>query len=235
MDFAIAIKVPRVCNEFNRCKFGPIMQKTSNWNAQIYAFQKEKNGNKKTDLLDEKKPKTEESEMELGEKKVEMEEKHTEPIITSETKEKDILTEKKNEEVINLIGKNLDEMGPRFPDMSQPYHLEMNRKFHQIADINQIELFEGVYVAVPGPNLETRAEYRFLRGIGADVVGMSTVPEVIVANQIGLPCAAISVVTDECDPDYLEVANIKDILANAAKAEIKLNQLFEGFIREYEI
>jgi len=134
-----------------------------------------------------------------------------------------------------LIGKNLDEMGPRFPDMSQPYNWEMNRKFHQIADNNQIELFEGVYVAVPGPNLETRAEYRFLRGIGADVVGMSTVPEVIVANQIGLPCAAISVVTDECDPDNLEVVNIKDILANAAKAEIKLNQLFEGFVREFAV
>ena len=133
-----------------------------------------------------------------------------------------------------LVGKNYDEMGARFPDMSRPYSMEINQKFHQIAKSKQIELFEGIYVAVAGPNLETRAEYRFLRGIGADVVGMSTVPEVIVANQIGLPCAAISVITDECDPDHLEVANIKDILTNASKAEAKLNLLFKELIRQYK-
>lgn len=134
-----------------------------------------------------------------------------------------------------LVGKNYDDMGPRFPDMSQPYSYKINRLFHQIAKKLQIELFEGVYVAVAGPNLETRAEYRFLRAIGADVVGMSTVPEVIVANQIGLPCAAVSVITDECDPDHLEVVNIKDIIANAAKAEVWLIQLFKGLIKRYEV
>ncbi len=133
-----------------------------------------------------------------------------------------------------LVGKNYDEMGPRFPDMSQPYSAEINHLFHQIAKTEQIELFEGVYVAVSGPNLETRAEYRFLRGIGADVVGMSTVPEVIVANHIGLPCSAISVITDECDPDHLEIANIKDILAHAAKAEVKLIKLFKKLIEQYK-
>ncbi len=132
-----------------------------------------------------------------------------------------------------LVGKNYDEMGPRFPDMSQPYSLEMNKVFHQVAKERNIELFEGIYVAVAGPNLETRAEYRFLRGIGADVVGMSTVPEVIVANQVGLPCAAISVITDECDPDHLEAANIEDILKHAATAEVHLINLLKGFIEKY--
>lgn len=134
-----------------------------------------------------------------------------------------------------LIGKNHDEMGPRFPDMSQPYHQKTNKLFHAIAEENNIQLNEGVYVAVSGPNLETRAEYRFLRTIGADVVGMSTVPEVIVANQIGLKCAAISVITDECDPDNLKPANINDILSNAAKAEVNLIELFKGLIKRVEL
>ena len=134
-----------------------------------------------------------------------------------------------------LVGKNYDELGPRFPDMSQPYSFKIKKLFHQIAKEKEIELFEGVYVAVAGPNLETRAEYRFLRAIGADVVGMSTVPEVIVANQIGLPCAAISVITDECDPDQLEVANINKILENAAKAEVNLIMLFKELIKRYQI
>ena len=129
-----------------------------------------------------------------------------------------------------LAGKNYDEMGPRFPDMSQPYNHEINKLLHEIADEKNILLNEGIYVAVSGPNLETRAEYRFLRRIGADVVGMSTVPEVIVANQMGLKCAAISVITDECDPDNLKVANINEILANAARAELKLIELFKGLI-----
>ncbi len=134
-----------------------------------------------------------------------------------------------------LIGKNYDEMGPRFPDMSQPYNREINKLFHTIAEEKEISLAEGVYVAVSGPNLETRAEYRFLRTIGADVVGMSTVPEVIVANQIGLKCAAISVITDECDPDNLKPANINDILSNAAKAEVDLIELFKGLINRVEV
>jgi len=96
-----------------------------------------------------------------------------------------------------LIGKNLDEFGPRFPDMSKAYSPKMNEKFRELAKKLDIQLHEGVYVAVSGPCLETPAEYRFLRTIGADVVGMSTVPEVIVANHMGLPCAAISVLTDE--------------------------------------
>lgn len=134
-----------------------------------------------------------------------------------------------------LIGKNYDEMGPRFPDMSQPYNQEINKLFHTIAAEKSIELNEGVYVAVSGPNLETRAEYRFLRIIGADVVGMSTVPEVIVANQIGLKCAAVSVITDECDPDNLKPANINDILSNAAKAEVELIELFKGLVKNVEL
>jgi len=131
-----------------------------------------------------------------------------------------------------LIGSNHNDLGPRFPDMSQPYSQILNDKFEKIAlDLN-ITLNKGVYVAVTGPNLETRAEYRFLRGIGADVVGMSTVPEVIVANHAGLPCTAISVLTDECDPDNLKPINIKDILDTAAKAEIDLIKLFSNVIKE---
>jgi purine-nucleoside phosphorylase len=94
-----------------------------------------------------------------------------------------------------------------------------------------ITLHKGVYAVVAGPNLETRAEYRYLGMIGADVVGMSTVPEVIVANHMGLPCAAVSVVTDLCDPDNLVPARLEDILETAAKAEIQLIRLFKNVIR----
>jgi purine-nucleoside phosphorylase len=94
-----------------------------------------------------------------------------------------------------------------------------------------IKLHKGVYAVVAGPNLETRAEYRYLGIIGADVVGMSTAPEVIVANHMGLPCAAVSVVTDLCDPDNLAPANLADILETAGKAEIKLIRLFNEVIR----
>lgn len=134
-----------------------------------------------------------------------------------------------------LIGKNYDEMGDRFPDMSQPYNREINQLLHGVADEKRILLNEGVYVAVSGPNMETRAEYRFFRTIGADVVGMSTVPEVIVANQIGLKCAAISVITDECDPDNLKVADINEIIANAAKAEENLVELIKGLLRRVKL
>ena len=124
-----------------------------------------------------------------------------------------------------LTGANVDEWGPRFPDMSEPYDRALRDAAEAAALERGIRLQQGVYVAVVGPNLETRAEYRFLRGIGADVVGMSTVPEVIVARHMGLRCLAIAVVTDECFPDALEPVSIEDVLAAAGEAEPKLTQL----------
>jgi purine-nucleoside phosphorylase len=132
-----------------------------------------------------------------------------------------------------LRGKNLDDMGPRFPDMSCPYSPLLNNKMIDIARRENITLHKGTYVAVMGPNLETRAEYRMFRNY-ADAVGMSTVPEVIVANHMGLPCAAVSVLTDECDPDNLVPAKIEDIIAIAGKAETKLIRLFTILINEIE-
>lgn len=134
-----------------------------------------------------------------------------------------------------LRGKNEDTLGPRFPDMSRPYAPALNNLLTQIAEEKKITLRAGVYVSVMGPNLETRAEYRFLRNIGADAVGMSTVPEVIVANHMGLPCCAISVLTDDCDPDHLEPANITDILRIAAQAETKLTTLYVALIERLEL
>jgi purine-nucleoside phosphorylase len=131
-----------------------------------------------------------------------------------------------------LRGKNLDKFGPRFPDMSRPYSPKLNEKLLKIAKEKKIKLNVGVYVGVMGPNLETRAEYRFLRTIGADAVGMSTVPEVIVANHMGLPCCAISVLTDDCDPDNLKPANIKEIVKVAGKAEKKLTELYVSLIKK---
>jgi purine-nucleoside phosphorylase len=131
-----------------------------------------------------------------------------------------------------LIGINHNNLGPRFTDMSCPYSEFLNGKLVRIAEESGIILHKGVYVAVHGPNLETRAEYRFLRNTGADVVGMSTVPEVIVANHSGLPCAAVSVITDECDPDHLQPININDILSTAAIAEKDIIRLFSALIRE---
>jgi purine-nucleoside phosphorylase len=131
-----------------------------------------------------------------------------------------------------LIGPNIEEMGPRFPDMSQAYSREINRKILSIAEKNGITLHKGVYVAVTGPNLETPAEYRFLRKIGADVVGMSTIPEVIVANHMKLPVAAISVVTDECDPDHLDPVDIDKILYYASQAEKGLVKIFSDLVEE---
>jgi purine-nucleoside phosphorylase len=129
-----------------------------------------------------------------------------------------------------LIGPNYDEMGPRFPDMSEPYSKEINDKILQVADEQGINVHQGVYVAVTGPCLETRAEYRYLRTIGADIVGMSTTPEVIVANHVGLPVAAITVITDECDPDNLHPVVIGDILKFAAIAEDKLISIMKGLL-----
>lgn len=130
-----------------------------------------------------------------------------------------------------LIGKNLDAFGPRFPDMSQPYSDKLNTMLATIANEKGITLRKGVYVAVTGPNLETRAEYRFLKIIGADAVGMSTIPEVIVANHMSLPCAAISVLTDECDPDNLKPVDISEIIAIAGKAELSLTEIFTELIK----
>lgn len=131
-----------------------------------------------------------------------------------------------------LIGKNDEQLGSRFPDMSAPYDKKLNKLIKEVATANKVDLKEGVYVAVSGPNLETRAEYRFLKTIGADVVGMSTVPEVIVANHMGLPCAAISVLTDECDPDNLHPVDIADIIAVAMKAEEKLIIIIKELMNE---
>ena len=124
-----------------------------------------------------------------------------------------------------LIGKNYDELGDRFPDMSCPYDAHLNSILQQASSHAQVTLKKGVYASVNGPNLETRAEYRYLKIIGADLVGMSTVPEVIAANHMRLPCAAISVVTDVCDPDNLQPVNIQEIIAVAGKAEERLSKL----------
>jgi len=130
-----------------------------------------------------------------------------------------------------LKGKNFEEFGPRFPDMSRPYSQYLNEKLEAIAARQRITLHKGIYIAVTGPNLETRAEYRMFRNF-ADAVGMSTVPEVIVANHMGLPCAAISVITDECDPDNLQPAYLADIIKTAGIAEKDLIRLFVELVAE---
>jgi purine-nucleoside phosphorylase len=138
---------------------------------------------------------------------------------------------------INLLPENPlrgirhEGLGSPFPDMSEPYSGFLNNKLLHIAKENNIKLHLGVYAAVSGPNLETRAEYRYLRGIGADVVGMSTVPEVVVANHASLPCCAISVLTDTCDPENLKPVSIEEIIAVAAKAETPLTKIFVELIK----
>ena len=124
-----------------------------------------------------------------------------------------------------LTGSHDAALGPRFADMSEPYSAQLNGLLQQTAREAGIALKKGVYAAVNGPSLETKAEYRYLKIIGADMVGMSTVPEVIAAAQMGLPCAAISVITDECDPDHLQPVNIADIIEVAGKADEKLSKL----------
>lgn len=131
-----------------------------------------------------------------------------------------------------LFGPNDEQLGPRFPDMSRPYDVFLNELLRRAAAQLGIPLHPGVYVAVNGPNLETRAEYRFLRQIGADAVGMSTVPEVIAANHMSLPVAAVSVITDECDPDHLQPVNIEEIIAIAGAAEPKLTALFKKVVEQ---
>lgn len=130
-----------------------------------------------------------------------------------------------------LRGHNIDEFGPRFPDMSQPYDKDLISRAVAIAKANDYRAHVGVYVAVNGPNLETRAEYRMLRTLGADVVGMSTVPEVIAAAHMGLKTCAMSVVTDLCDPEHLEPANVQDIIATAMTAEPRLTHILSEVIK----
>jgi purine-nucleoside phosphorylase len=129
-----------------------------------------------------------------------------------------------------LIGPNDNRLGPRFPDMSMPYDAGLRALAREVALEHRIELREGVYVAVTGPNLETRAEYRFLRAIGADVVGMSTVPEVTVAVHGGMRVLGFSIITDACLPDALEPATVEQIIAVANKAEPKLTELVRGVV-----
>ncbi len=129
-----------------------------------------------------------------------------------------------------LIGKNEDELGPRFPDMSEPYSNELIDLAEKVALENNVKLHKGVYVAVPGPNLETKAEYRFLRQIGADVVGMSTVPENIVANHMGIQVLGISIITDECFPEALKPVDVKEIIQTAMTAEPKMTLIMKEVI-----
>jgi len=138
---------------------------------------------------------------------------------------------------INLQGnsplafKGVEHLGERFTDMSAPYDLEINSKFEQIAKEHNITLHKGVYASVIGPQLETRAEYKMLKIIGADAVGMSTVPEIIVANHLKIKAAAVSVLTDECDPNQLKPIDINEILAMAGKAEPNMITLFKELIK----
>lgn len=129
-----------------------------------------------------------------------------------------------------LMGPNDDELGVRFPDMSQPYTPSLVSLAESVALEEGIKMHQGVYVAVSGPNLETRAEYRFLGNIGGDVVGMSTVPEVIAAVHMGMNVLGISVITDECFPDALEPVKMADILAAADIAEPKMTRVFTGVL-----
>ncbi len=141
---------------------------------------------------------------------------------------------------INLLGgsplafKGVEKIGERFVDMSAPYDSEMNEKIEKIAKNQSIKLQKGVYASVMGPQLETRAEYRYLNIIGADAVGMSTIPEVIVANHLKLPVAAVSVLTDECDPDNLQPTNIEEIITIAGEAEPDMITLFRELIKDLE-
>ncbi|WP_395054023.1 purine-nucleoside phosphorylase [Flavobacterium sp.] len=142
------------------------------------------------------------------------------------------------EDHINLQGSSplafatVSDFGERFTDMSEPYNLNLRNQAISIAEKNNIILHKGVYTAVVGPQLETKAEYRMLKIIGTDAVGMSTVPEVIVANHLQLPVLAISVLTDECNPNDLKPVNIAEIIALAGQAEPKMIALFKELIKE---
>jgi purine-nucleoside phosphorylase len=134
-----------------------------------------------------------------------------------------------------LIGPNDERLGIRFPDMCHPYDEELLALAQRVALEEKIVCHKGVFVAVSGPNLETRAEYRFLRGIGADVVGMSTVPEVIVGVHANLRILGLSVITDQCLPDALEPAILEEIIAVANAAEKKLRVLVRRVAGELSI
>jgi purine-nucleoside phosphorylase len=129
-----------------------------------------------------------------------------------------------------LVGPNLEELGPRFPDMSRPYDPGLQALAESVARAEAISLRKGVYVAVQGPNLETRAEYRMLRGMGADVVGMSTVPEVIVARHMDMQVLGVAIITDACFPDTLEPAELSKIIETANRAEPSLSTLIRGVL-----
>jgi len=129
-----------------------------------------------------------------------------------------------------LVGPNVDDWGPRFPDMSEPYDPTLRTWAEEVALEHEIKLQQGIYVAVLGPNLETKAEYRMLRRFGADAVGMSTVPEVIVARHMGLRVLALSVITDECFPDALAPVSLDAVLAAADKAEPYLTTVMAGVV-----
>jgi len=131
-----------------------------------------------------------------------------------------------------LVGPNVDAEGPRFPDMSAAYDPALRQLARTVALAHKIVLREGVYVAVPGPNLETRAEYRMLRALGADVVGMSTVPEVITAVHQGMRVLGLSIITDNCLPDALEPTSVEQIIAVARGAEPKLAAVVRGVLEQ---
>jgi purine-nucleoside phosphorylase len=133
-----------------------------------------------------------------------------------------------------LVGANDPRLGPRFPDMSQPYDAGLRARARELARELGITLHEGVYVAVMGPNLETRAEYRMLRTIGADIVGMSTVPEAIVAVHEGMKVIGLSIITDRCLPDALEPADITKIIAVAQSAEPSLTRLIGSLVERLD-
>ena len=130
-----------------------------------------------------------------------------------------------------LIGPNDDTLGPRFPDMSEPYSLELLEKAQVVARALDIKVQKGVYVAMQGPSLETRSEYRFLRTIGADAVGMSTVPEDIVAVQMGMKVFGVSIITDECFPDTLKPITLEEVIAVANKAEPKMTAIMKEVVK----
>lgn len=144
------------------------------------------------------------------------------------------------EDHINLLpdnplrGINDPALGQRFVDMSEPYDNVLIQRIEQNAVSQNVQLKKGIYIAVMGPNLETKAEYRWLRSMGADMVGMSTVPEVIVANQIGIKCAAVSVITDECDPNNLKPIDIPEIIEVAGRSDKLLSNIFTAVIKDME-
>jgi purine-nucleoside phosphorylase len=131
-----------------------------------------------------------------------------------------------------LIGPNDEELGPRFPDMSEPYNLKLVDMAEQIAIDQKIKTQRGIFISVQGPTLETRGEYRFLRGTGADAVGMSTVPETIVARHMGMRVFAVSIITDECFPDALKPVSVEDVIAVARKTEPKLTKIMKELVKK---